>query len=240
MPIYRGMYYTKNGCGEPILLLHGWGANSDIWRPILYDLEQNFTVYCVDFWGFGKSEKPLINADIFSYANVIEQFIRNIICAPTNILGHSFGGRVALILGQSKLVKKIILVDSAGLKPKFSLKKYYLIKKYKRQKRIVAQGKASKESLEKFGSVDYQSLNDLMKGVFVRVVNQDLARFAGAINKPTLIIWGDKDITTPIYMAKRLHKMIKNSILVIINGGHFSFIDDTNQFLRACYQFLLN
>ena len=76
-----------------------------------------------------------------------------------------------------------------------------------------------------------------MRQVFVNVVNEDLTELAKNVSKPTLLLWGRKDKETPSYMARKLRRNIKNSRLVYLNGGHFSFLDDKDNFIKECYKF---
>ena len=240
MPKFKGLYYKVSGSGKPILLLHGWGADCESFNILLGDLEQNFTVYRLDFWGFGRSESPPLCSDVFTYAEVVYEFIESVICSRVIVLGHSFGGRIALIIGGRELIEKVILIDSAGLLPRFSIIKYFKVKRFKKLKNRVQAGKESAKKLEKFGSSDYKNLNENMKSVFIRVVNEDLARFAQSLDKPTLILWGRKDKQTPLYMAKRLRKMIKNNRFKVVNGGHFSYLDEPTIILKEIYNFIEN
>lgn len=241
MPKFRGIYYTVAGAGKPLLLLHGWGANLDCFAGVAPDLEQNFTVYRLDFWGFGASDEPPNFAGIETYAEAVADFIYDIIGTKTDIIGHSFGGRVAIILGaKCNFVDKIVLVDSAGLKLRPSPAKRIREYRYKIAKKKVEQGKCSCKVLENFGSADYKALNETMRGVFVRVVNTDLSEMARKITNPVLLVWGKHDRETPLYMARKLRKIIKSSTMQVLNGGHFSFIDEPSEFLRVCYDFLLD
>ncbi len=238
MPSFRGMNYTCSGFGRAILLLHGWGGSIDSFAGIASNFESEFCVYRLDFWGFGASELPSASADIYSYTEAVEDFITKIIAEPVILIGHSFGGRVAIILGANcPLVEKIILVDSAGLKPRRSLKKRVQIARYHRLKRKVEQGKADKSKLDGFGSRDYLGLVPVMRQVFVRVVNADLKSMARKITKPVLLIWGRHDRETPLYMARILRKIIPHSTLQVLNGGHFAYLDCEHEFLRLCYDF---
>ena len=240
MPNFKGLYYEVSGSGKPLLLLHGWGANCKSFNVILKDLEQNFTVYRLDFYGFGRSESPPLDSNVFTYADAVYEFIESIICTKVVVLGHSFGGRIALIIGNRELIEKVILLDSAGLPPRFNIIKHFKVKRFKKLKNRVQAGKAQAKKLEKYGSSDYRELNENMKSVFVRVVNEDLTRFAQSLNKPTLILWGRKDKQTPLYMAKRLRKMIKNNQFRVVNGGHFSYLDEPTVVLKEIYNFIEN
>ena len=91
--------------------------------------------------------------------------------------------------------------------------------------------------LEKFGSDDYKQLNDIMKQTFVKVVNEDLSDDARKISIPTLLVWGKKDKDTPLYMGKTFNKLIKNSKLIILNGGHYCHIENLQEYSKICMQF---
>ena len=73
-----------------------------------------------------------------------------------------------------------------------------------------------------------------MKKTFVNIVNTFLEKYVININIPTIIFWGQKDKETPLYMAKRFKRLIKNSELVIIkNAGHFAYLQDLNTFVNV-------
>ena len=113
----------------------------------------------------------------------------------------------------------------------------YLIKRYKKLKIKVNEGLKDKKVLEKFGSDDYKQLNDIMKQTFVKVVNEDLSDDASKISIPTLLVWGKKDKDTPLYMGKTFNKLIKNSKLIILNGGHYCHIENLQEYSKICMQF---
>ena len=149
------------------------------------------------------------------------------------IVGHSFGGRIALILAAQGLCKKLVLTDAAGLKPRFSLRKKLKIAAYHRR---VKCGKP----LDGFGSVDYNNLDPKMRAVFVRIVNARLDRLLPFIKCKTLIFWGKDDRDTPPYMAKRLRRGIKNSELVFADGGHYAYVDSHFEFVNLLKSFVLD
>ena len=80
-----------------------------------------------------------------------------------------------------------------------------------------------------------------MQKSFIKIVNEHLDYTLPKIKNQTLIVFGSEDKETPLYMAKKLHKNIKNSKLVIIKGaGHFCFIDNPNKFNLEVREFLLS
>lgn len=235
---YEYFFITENVA--TIVLLHGWGGNFQSFLPISSAFE-GYNVLSVDFCGFGMSDKPNYDFTIFTYADVIVQLIRYLKLKEVILLGHSFGGRVAMILGNNNQINitKIILIDSAGIKPRFNLKKKFNILRYKINKKLVAINLKNKKCLQKFGSVDYKSLEENEKKVFLNIIKQDLSNFAKNIMQNTLIIWGEKDKDTPLYMAKKLHKYIKCSKLFVVkDAGHFSYIDDSLNVIKIIKEFL--
>ena len=98
-------------------------------------------------------------------------------------------------------------------------------------------GKKDKKVLDSFGSSDYKQLDDKMKAIFVKVVNEDLKEDAKQITIPTMIVWGKNDKETPVGMGKKFNKIIKNSRLVILNGGHYCHIENLEQYCDLCMKF---
>ncbi len=244
--------YIQKGSGKKVLLLHGWMSNIDVFKPVIENLSLNFDVLAIDFPGFGKSILPESSWGIYEYADLVYDFIKFKNFYPTTIIGHSFGGRVAIILGSkySILVDKLILVDSAGLRPKRTVKYYFKVYIYKLIKLISKIFcKIKKIDFETYfsnlkkrlgikGSKDYEESGQLRE-IFLKVVNQDLKDEAKKIKKPTLLIWGEKDDATPIYMAKKLQKLIKDSGIVILeNAGHFSFLENFQKFIKVVNYFI--
>lgn len=227
------IYYELNiGEGVPIVILHGWGASTVAMKGIFNFLTaQNKTVYSIDFPGFGYSSEPPPYWGTQQYAKIIDDFISLLKIDSPIVIGHSFGGRVAIILASQKLVSKLILVDSAGVKPKFSLKKKLKIWVYKIKKKLKLNTVGS-------GSSDYKNLSSNMKSVFVKVVNTHLNKYLKNIQVPTLLIWGKDDKETPLYMAKKINKLISGSGLVILNNcGHFCFADNYVAFCKIISAF---
>lgn len=240
------MNYLKVGTSKKmIVFLHGWGAdmNSFLWLKDLFFEE--WSMLFVDFAGFGKTKEPdrpfFVRDYVFELKELIDKFDANEVV----LLGHSFGGRVAIkfsFLFESCYKKlSLVLVDSAGILPRRSLAYYLKVKKYKRLKAKAAQNEKYKTKLEKFGSSDYKKLSPLMKQTFVNVVNEDLSFDAKFIKAKSIIFWGDKDTETKPYMARRLNCLIKNSKLYFLkDAGHFSFLEKKEEFVIILDTFLKN
>lgn len=240
--------YEVFGAGKDVLILHGWGANIATVMPLVRMLEKNFRVWAIDFPGFGKSGTPPEDWDVYSYAEITRAFIERVHIQKPVLIGHSFGGRISIILSAKKMtdINKIILVDSAGVLPKRGLEYYIKVYSYKSMKLIAkAVGKISKELEDKlktrFGSADYKSASPVMRGIFVRVVNEDLTYLMPSVAQPTLLLWGEKDNATPLSDAKIMEKRMPDAGLAVIqNAGHYSYLDNPAQCNIIINKFLEN
>lgn len=249
---YEGLKirYEIFGEGKPLLVLHGWMASIEAMSPIYNFFQKNRKVVVIDFPGQGgKSDTLKKSWGVPEYAKLVYTFIQDLKIEKCDVLGHSFGGRVIIYLASEyrDIFDKIILVDSAGIKPKMTIKKFFKIYSYKVARNILKfvlpkekYEKKMKAYREKNGSSDYNQLStDIMRETFKKVINLDLTNRLNKIKNSTLIMWGELDTETPMYMAKIIEKSIPDSGLVALKGaGHFSYLDSTAQFLNVVNVFL--
>lgn len=232
---YNGICVRYKVFGEKsshaTLLLHGWGSDGSVFEGLISSFKDRYFVV-PDFPPFGESKALPCSWTVFSYANMVISLCEHLNISSIDIVGHSFGGRIGILLASLKCtnVNSCILIDSAGMKPRFSLKKKFKVLNYKIKRHFGG-------NVEDFGSQDYLTLPPCMRGVFVNVVNTYLEPYLSRITSKTLIVWGKYDKETPLYMAKRIKKNIKNSSLVLLEGGHFSFLDCPLGFYNALSKF---
>lgn len=236
-------YYKLEGEGECVLFLHGFKGSTDSFKGVFNRLKNKFKVLSLNFWGFdndNKSDPPKRTFFVENYAKNVLLLIDELNIEKVSIIAHSFGGRVAIYLAANypERIKKLILCDAAGIKPKKGFKKRFKIFKYKLVKLLANYRILNKKRLEKYGSKDYKSLNAGMRQTFINVVNEDLTSYVKKITCPTLLVWGKNDFDTPLYMAKRMHKYIRDSGLIIYNAGHFSYLEKHEEFCITADYFL--
>ena len=222
------------------LLLHGWGGNLNSFRGLENELAENDqSVLTLDFPGFGGSDMPKESFTLDDYYKIVLELIQKLNIKKLNIVAHSFGGRIALLLASknANLVHKLVLVDSAGLKPKYSFAKSFKIFHYKFLKKLKNAG-IIKRDLSGYGSSDYRAMPDELKPVFNNIVKTDLTYTLKRISCSTLIVWGKDDTSTPYYMAKKLNKGIKDSAIITFDGGHFAYLQNSNKFLIIVNNFI--
>ncbi|WLD93915.1 alpha/beta fold hydrolase [Alkalihalobacillus sp. AL-G] len=238
--------YRVSGEGRSILLLHGWGTSLQSFESVHNFLEKNFKVYSIDFPGFGESPEPPEPWDVKNYTDMLGQFITELNIENPILMGHSFGGRISIRYATDHPVHKIILVDSAGVKPKRKMDYYVKVYTYKFFKNILNLPilRNYKEDIltkvkGKLGSADYKNVSGVMQQTMVKVVNEDLQKFMPEIKAPTLLIWGENDTATPVEDAKIMERAIPNAGLVVLkNVGHYSYLEKLNEFLVIIDNFL--
>ncbi len=219
--------YQVFGEGDPLLILHGWGSNSDRWVVVAEKLaESKYKVIVPDLPGFGESS-PLTSAwTAGNYMAWVENFIKEINLKEFYLLGHSFGGALAVKLSikRPQDVKKLFLVSSAAVRKHTNKKKAYkFISKITKIFSFLPGYKFFRKAVYRFiiKSSDYTQLEGHLKNTFLNIISEDLSQFTGFIKTSTVIIWGDKDKATPIQDAYILNKKIRGSKLIIIPGaGH--------------------
>jgi pimeloyl-ACP methyl ester carboxylesterase len=240
--------YMVSGKGKNVILLHGWGANINTFLPVFNNLIMKFKVYSIDLPGFGESDPPHEPWNVEKYADLVERFIEELNIDNPILMGHSFGGRISLFIASRRKVNKVILVDSAGIKPKRHLKYYIKVYSYKLLKNIfklpilrIYSDRVINYFKARAGSKDYNNVKGVMQKTLVLVVNEDLKYLMPAIKAPTLLVWGEKDTATPVSDAHVMSRLIKDSgVVVLKNAGHYSYLDKLNEFLIVVNEFLKN
>ena len=239
--------YKISGEGYPVVLMHGWGCEIKTFGQLEAFLTPNFKVYNIDFPGFGKSHEPPAAWGTADYEKWFKLFLKiNNIDNPI-LIGHSFGGRIAIRTASDTPVKKMILIGSAGIKPTRSLQYYIKVYSFKAMKMFASLpgiyqwfGKDLIEERRKSaGSSDYQQASEVMRGTLSKVVNEDLRDFMPSIKASTLLIYGENDTATPVKDAKIMEKLIPDAGLVVLkNSGHYVFLEQAAQVHTVINSFL--
>jgi pimeloyl-ACP methyl ester carboxylesterase len=229
--------YKKEGRGKTILLLHGWGALLGTFDELAqYFVKRGFEVLRFDFPGFGGSPKPDDSWGVGEYASLTAALLDKLkIKNIYGLIGHSFGGRV-IIKGIASGVlnpKKVVLLGSAGVKPRQSAKKLAYKVVAKAGKAVTsmpglrgARTRLREQLYDAAGASDYLNAGKMRK-IFLNTVNEDLLGSVSHITQPALLIWGEHDSETPVSQARMIKESLKSAHLVIIpEAGHFVYTDD--------------
>ena len=235
--------YEMLGEGNTVLLLHGWASSLQPYRALMNQLSRKYRVIALDLPGMGASEEPKEPWDVDGFADFVLAFLEQFGVKKLSLVGHSYGGRIIIKLANRQLpfaIDKIVLIDSAGIKPPASKKKSFRQRLFKVGKWFLSLKPVAKlfpTALEKlrvkFGSADYAAASPMMRQCLVKAVNEDLTHLLPGIQAPTLLVWGDRDTATPISDAKTMEQRIPNAGLAVIPGtGHFSFVENPVLFGR--------
>lgn len=219
--------YEVIGEGKPLLILHGWGSRSDNWQKVGEMLVKNgLKVIIPDLPGFGESEKPPKAWNLDDYCDFIEEFIKALNLEKFYLLGHSFGGALAVkcSLKFPEKIDKLFLVSAACFRRKALRKKiFYVIAKILKIFSFLPFYPRFRKGFYKFivRKTDYPYAEGTMKDIYLKIIKQDLSDVLPRVQIPTIIIWGEKDKVKRIKEARLINEKIKNSKLEIIPDiGH--------------------
>ncbi len=197
-----------------LIILHGWGSNKNLMKQTFSPYMKAFRHIYIDLPGFGNStcSSALETSDV---ARIVELFMIHINASKDIILGHSFGGKVGLLLDP----KVLVLVASAGI---------YIPKTFKVQAKIAlfkifkVFGFSKLRSL--FVADDAKELSEHMYQTFKNVVNEDFANEFAKYNGKALLCWGNQDTATPLSSGEMIDSLIKDSTLEVYDGDHYFFM----------------
>jgi pimeloyl-ACP methyl ester carboxylesterase len=232
----------------PVLVLHGWGASKEAVASIQIALRATHRTIALDLPGFGESDPPPVAWGSEEYAALVRSFMASMGIGRASLIGHSHGGRVSIALAAThpEMVDRLVLVNSAGLRPERGPTYYARVYGFKVGRKLLASsplagpvGAPLRRLFEaRFGSTDYREAGT-MRGTLVRVVNEDWRRLLPKIAASTLLIWGELDEETPLADGKVMERLIPDAGLVVFPGaGHFSYADDPDRFGRVVRHFL--
>lgn len=216
--------YIQYGEGQDIVLLHGWGQNIEMMRPIGDNFQDRFRITILDFPGFGESEEPKSAWTIEDYELMLEEFLKKVNVKKPIVIGHSFGGRVAIRYCARNPIEKLVLFGSPCIRIQEELSiGVKILKKLKHLPGLNGIG----EYMKKFiGSRDYKAASPIMRQTLVNVVNEDLSKYAREIEEPTLLIWGEQDTEAPLNDAKQLEKLMIDAALIVLPGTHYAYLEN--------------
>ncbi len=238
--------------GPQVLLLHGWGCTLEHFRPIMDDLVNEYRLTALDFPAHGQSSPPSSPWDVHDFARMTAHAIEALHIAPTHVVAHSFGARVALCLGAEHpaLVKRMVLTGAAGIRPVQSADQARRSAAYQRAKKTArllgrlpglrgASDALQERLIQKYGSADYAALDPQMRATFSKIVSEDLSPLLGRVQPETLLVFGSNDTETPLWMGQRMAEEIPDAGLAVFEGrGHFAYLEEWPRFCAIIREFL--
>lgn len=238
---------------KSILIIHGWGAYTSSWSKVKQNLTKaGFKVYVPDLPGFGVDKDPRKPWSTDDYVEWIKQYTERNKLRKFTLLGHSFGGRLAVKFSTKyrKKVTGLILLDSSwmGSENKLGFRVRFLFK--------LSELKYFLTSLGFFGKIIYPFMRELsyflagtreyyliktkvMKKTFEKTAKDNLNPCLSQSDIPTLIVWGEKDRIIPLGVAYGIKEKIQNSKLYVISKiGHNPHLECPDKLSRIINKFL--
>ena len=218
------LFGARHGSGPPtVLALHGWARDHRDFDATLDGLD----AIAVDLPGFGASPAPANAWGGAEYAEAVSPVLGEL-AGPAVLLGHSFGGRVAVHLAASRpeqvaalVLTGVPLVRRPGARARRPAVPYRLARSLHRRGLL---GERRMESLrQRYGSADYRSASGVMRGVHVRAVNETYGDQLASLTCPTELVWGDDDAEVPLAVAEAARELLPHAVLTVVPGaGHLT------------------
>ena len=212
---------------QTVVLLHGWGQNIQMMKPVGDSLTDN-DVIIIDLPGHGQSEEPKEVWLLTDFVQMIHELLTSLNIENPILIGHSFGGKISLLYASMYKVKKLILFGSP-----FKVKKNpnsLKVRALKKLKTMPGLNKLAETMKKHMGSEEYRKASPMMRDILVKHVNTDITENVKKITCPTIIIWGTNDAAVPIADAYELETLIKDSAVISYEGcTHYAYLERLGQ-----------
>ncbi len=227
------------------ILLHGWGHNSSLWQQAVLEFDPRYRYYLLDLPGFGSTQNLPPGADIPEFTQFVSSFIKKMKIKQPLVIGHSFGGQIAIDLAASysNLPSAIILIAPAGIRtidPKLNLKVYlinHLARLYRPIKKAIP-FLAHTPLTNNLASADYKAASPANRQVLKKIIRHDLTHKLNQISTPTLIVWPELDQELPNF-SRTLTDHIPNSRLRVLYGqDHNPHLNNPSELISTINHFL--
>ena len=245
--------YKRAGQGPPLVLVHGAAEDGRIWQPQLAALADEFTVVAWDEPGAGRSSDVPESFGLADYGSCLAALIEAIALGPAHVAGFSWGGTVVQELYRHRpdLVATLILIDTyAGWKG--SLPAEEVRARVAGAQRMLAApaaefdptlpGLFAGEPPPEFVSLLEMIARDVrprsLETQLLVMAEADQRDLLPSIAVPTLLIWGELDVRSPLSVAHQFEQAIPNAELVVIAGcGHSTNLEAPEQLNAAVRHF---
>ncbi|WP_129668573.1 alpha/beta fold hydrolase [Phytoactinopolyspora endophytica] len=245
--------YERVGGGPPLVFVHGAAEDSRVWRPQLAALADEFTVVAWDEPGAGRSSDVPADFGLADYAGCLAALIEALALGPAHVAGLSWGGTVAqeLYRHHPELVATLIFIDTyAGWKG--SLPEDEVRARLAGARQMLAApadefdpafsglfaGDPPAEFVPLLAEIAIAVRPASLRAQLMVMAEADQRDLLPQIAVPTLLIWGELDVRSPLSVARQFERAIPDTQLVVIPGsGHISNLEQPEQFNRTVREF---
>lgn len=255
-------HYTEKGSGEPVILLHGFFFDHNMWNASIDILAKNYKVYAIDLWGFGYSTRKPLDYGYSLYTEQLKMFMDIFNIQRASLIGQSMGAGTIMnfTISNRKRVEKIILVNAAGMPNELPLmgkisnlpgvgelmyglnsdfiRKFTLGNNFLYNKHLITE--EYYEKLTRFHKIKGSSevmLAVTRKQFFDTLIEE--IKILGNMDVPILIVWGKNEKSIPLPIGQDLHRMLKDSRFEVLDqAGHCSNMDQPERFNQITLDFL--
>lgn len=233
MDIYgKKVNYIQYGDGDKnVVLLHGWGQNIEMMDYVGKYLE-NAKVTIFDLPGFGKSEELDYSMNVEEYADWLKEALDILSIDNPILIGHSFGGRVAIKYASKYPTSKLILLATPIIrhrhKPTLEERLYKVVKKTP----------LAEYFRKRIGSADYNNATPIMRETLVKAVNEDLLADAIKVNAPTIFLAGIEDTAVSLGDTYAAINQMKDAAVIKQYGTHYAYLENLDQTCAVINEFI--
>lgn len=239
---YRGlgMRYLVLGDGGPLLWLHSGGTQAKLYLPLFGKLSEDFQIIAPDIPGHGVSDFPPEDWNLSEFADYLNCFMESFEFESFMVVGCSLGGGIAAAMAaKNSNIKKLVLIDSAGIAPSYSEYMFWWKMWLKTWKQIIGR------RFYVWRLVNGAGFNILKNSIRFRKVLKIVHRciftqhkFWKDIKAETLILWGKDDILFPLDLAERMTNLIPNATLKVVEGDHDWYFFDKKKCIKLIKDFV--
>jgi pimeloyl-ACP methyl ester carboxylesterase len=258
----RRTHYVKKGQGPPVLLVHGFNLDLYTWTANIDALSERFTVFAVDLWGSGYSTRDPAEYGYPLFEEQVRSFLDRLGIERASLVGHSMGGGTSIVfaLHHSDRVNKLVLVDSVGIPRRIPLRgqlfklpfipailmglntntvrKKNLLDYWIHRRRLLSDD--TFEMLTRHQKIHgtTEALLTILRKDFFNTLEEEI-RALSNVGIPILIVWGKEDKSVPLESGERMHEILTESRLEVIeNAGHLANFDQSERFNELVIEFL--
>jgi pimeloyl-ACP methyl ester carboxylesterase len=249
------IYYVERGTGPVVVLVHGLGDQASVWNQSIGPLSAGHRVIALDLVGFGRSDKPLLDYRPDTFVDFLSGFLTELHVTRASFVGNSLGGWVVALyaLRHPEAVESLVLVDAAGYKAGRAALSGKIADAFRLSRRDDYRTLSpltfyDKKFLPDDAALDHAMTERVVRGDAYTITktmeslyrgDDALDNRLGAIQSPTLIVWGSADGLIPLPLGRRLNHDIKGSRLTVLEKcGHIPEVECSAALNAALLEFL--